>query len=264
MTGRVTLASGVALNTRVDGPDDAPWLVLSNSLGADISMWQPQIPFLTAAYKVLRYDTRGHGKSDVPQGPYHFDDLVGDVIGLMDAMGIQTASFMGLSMGGMTGLGLSLSHADRITRVVCADARADAPPPFVAMWDQRMAAVAQGGLEAIADGTLATWLTEDWRTAHPAEAAAVRAMVTSHNPDGYIACCQALQKLDYLKSLGAAKTPILYVGGDKDVGAAPEVMGAMAAATPGGVYVEIPDAAHVANINAPEAFNAAIKDFLSL
>ena len=264
MTGRVTLASGITLNTQVDGPKDAPWLILSNSLGATLSMWDPQIPFLTTRYRVLGYDTRGHGSSDVPDGPYSFDDLVGDVIGLMDALDIEKACFMGLSMGGMTGLGLSIDHSDRITRVVCADGRADAPPPFVAMWDQRMAAVADGGLEAIADGTLATWLTEDWRAANPDETAAMRTMVTSNNPDGYIACCKALQKLDYLKSLGRAKAPILFVGGSHDMGASPDVMGAMAAATPGGIYIEIPNAAHVANINAPDAFNVAIKDFLSL
>ena len=264
MTDRVTLASGVTLNTKVDGSEDAPWLILSNSLGANLSMWDPQIDFLTKTYRVLRYDTRGHGQSDVPAGPYTFDDLVGDVVGLMDAKSIETAAFMGLSMGGMTGLGLSLNHADRISRVVCADGRADAPPPFVAMWDQRMAAVADGGLEAIADGTLGTWLTETWRQAHPEQTAAVRDMVTATNPDGYIACCKALQKLDYLKSLGAAKAPILYVGGSHDVGAPPEVMTAMADATPGGQFVEIPDAAHVANINAPEAYNAAVARFLEI
>jgi 3-oxoadipate enol-lactonase len=264
MTGRVTLRSGVALNTRTDGPEGAPWLILSNSLGTNLSMWDPQMPFLTSRYRVLRYDTRGHGDSDVPEGPYSFDLLVGDVIELMDALGIQTASFMGVSMGGMTGLGLSIGHSDRISRVVCADARADAPPPFQAMWDTRMAAVNDGGLEAIVEGTLATWLTEDWRVAHPAETDAVREMVVANTPAGYIACCKALQKLDYLKSLGQAMTPILLVGGTQDVGASPEVMGAMAAATPGGTYIEIPNAAHVANINAPEAFNAAIKSFLDL
>ncbi|AKS45360.1 3-oxoadipate enol-lactonase [Octadecabacter temperatus] len=264
MNQSIKLASGVTLNTKIDGPDTAPWLILSNSLGADLTMWDEQIAFLTASYRVLRYDTRGHGASDVPSGPYSFDGLVGDVIGLMDALEIETAHFMGLSMGGMTGLGLSLNHADRITRVVCADGRADAPAPFVAMWDQRMAAVADGGLEAIADGTLGTWLTADWQAANPARTKSVRDMVTATNVDGYIACCKALQKLDYLKSLGDVKIPVLFVGGREDVGASPETMGAMAAATPGGKYIEIADAAHVANINAPEAFNASIKRFLDL
>lgn len=133
MSGRITLASGVTLNTAIDGETDKPWIVLSNSLGANLHMWAPQTDVLTQNYRVLRYDTRGHGESDAPDGPYSFDDLLGDVTGLMDAYEIETAAFMGLSMGGMTGLGLALEHADRVTRVVCADGRADAPEPFRAM-----------------------------------------------------------------------------------------------------------------------------------
>ena len=264
MTGRTRLASGVTLNTRVDGPEDAPWIVLSNSLGATLAMWEPQIPFLSRRYRVLRYDTRGHGDSDTPPGPYDFEDLVGDVLGLLEAFGIDRAGFMGLSMGGMTGLGLAIEHADRIERVVCADGRADAPEPFRAMWDDRIAKVEAGGLEAIADGTLAVWLSEEFRTSHPGETADIRAMITSNDPDGYVACCRALKRLDYLRHLGEARAPVLYVGGSRDKGAPPEVMRAMAEATPGGRFAEIPDAAHVANIDAPEAFNAAVAEFLDI
>ncbi|MFN3147456.1 MAG: 3-oxoadipate enol-lactonase [Paracoccaceae bacterium] len=261
---RATLAGGVTLNTRIDGPADAPWLILSNSLGTTLAMWDPQIDALTARYRVLRYDTRGHGGSDTPPGPYGFADLTGDVIALMDHFGIETAAFMGLSMGGMTGMGLSIHHADRITRVVCADGRADAPPPVRTMWDERIARVQAGGLEAIADATLASWLTGDWRAANPDATARIREMVLSNDPAGYIACCHALKGLDYLRHLGEARAPILFVGGSEDKGASPEVMRAMAAATPGGTYTEIPGAAHVANLNAPAAFTAAIAGFLGL
>jgi 3-oxoadipate enol-lactonase len=252
----------VTLNTQVDGDDGKPWIVLSNSLGANLSMWDPQIETLTARYRVLRYDTRGHGGSDTPEGPYSLDDLVGDVVALMDAKAIDTAAFMGLSMGGMTGLGLALDHGDRISRVVCADGRADAPPPFRDMWDGRIAAVEDGGLEAIVEGTLASWLTEDWRAANPEALDKVRTMVLGNDPKGYVNCCLALKRLDYLRRLGDATIPVLFVGGDQDMGASPEVMRAMADATPGGVYHTVPNAAHVANINAPEAFNAAVSDFL--
>ncbi len=227
-------------------------------------MWDPQIEVLTGAHQVLRYDTRGHGGSDAPEGPYSFDDLVGDVLGLMDAKDIDRADFMGLSMGGMTGLGLAIHHGDRVSRVVCADGRADAPELFRAMWDQRIAAVEGGGLEAIVDGTLATWFTEAWRAANPDGVAAVREMIVSNNPAGYIACCRALQGLDYLRHLGKAKVPVLFVGGSEDKGASPETMREMAAATPGGVFHEIADAAHVANINQPDAYNAAIAEFLGI
>ena len=264
MAGRVELPTGVTLNARVDGEEGRPWIVLSNSLGATLSMWEPQMPLLTKGYRVLRYDTRGHGGSDAPPGPYGFDDFTGDVLGLMDAHGIDRAAFMGLSMGGMTGLGLALDHANRMERVVCADGRADAPEPFRAMWDQRIAKVEEGGLEAIADGTLASWLSEGWREANPGETARIRRMVTSNDPDGYIACCRGLKTLDYLRRLGDVAVPVLYVGGSEDKGASPETMRAMAAATPGGEYREIAGAAHVANLNAPEAFDAAIAEFLGL
>ena len=262
MTGtRVDLGS-LSLQTYVDGPEGAPWIVLSNSLGATAAMWAPQIGMLTQHFRVLRYDTRGHGGSDAPDGPYSFDDLTSDVVGLMDHYGIGSAAFMGLSMGGMTGLGLARDYGARITRVVCADARSDSPPPFQAMWDDRMAKVRAGGLEAIAEGTLASWLTPDWHAANPDDLAAVRDMVLSNDPMGYIACCEALKRLDYFKDLPGLETPVLYVGGALDKGAAPEVMSAMAEATPGGRYVELAGAAHVANINAPDAFNAAIAEFL--
>lgn len=255
--------NGFSLNTRIDGEGD-DWIVLSNSLGADLSMWDDQIEVLTAKYCVLRYDTRGHGGSDTPGEETSFADLNGDVIALMDHFGIEKAAFMGLSMGGMTGMGLAIDHADRVSRVVCADARADAPAPFQANWDSRIAAVSEGGLEAIVDGTLGSWLTEPWREANSARVAQIRAMVLANDPQGYIACCHALKGLDCLRRLGDAGAPILYVGGDQDMGAAPEVMQVMADATPGGRYVSIPDAAHVANINAPAAFNAAIAAFLVL
>ncbi len=255
---------GLRLNTAVDGPEGAPWIILSNSLGASLWMWSPQIAFLTQKYRVLRYDTRGHGGSDTPEGLYTMAGLVGDVIGLMDHFGIEKASFMGLSMGAMTGMGLALTSPERFDRMVLADGRADAPEPFRAMWDDRIGKVADGGLEAIVDGTLATWFTEDWRNANAATLEQVRAMILDTRPDGYIACCRALQGLDYLRHLGDVTVPSLYVGGAQDMGAAPAVMQAMADATPGGRYVEIPNAAHVANINAPEAYNAAIAEFLEL
>ncbi|MDJ0637325.1 MAG: 3-oxoadipate enol-lactonase [Paracoccaceae bacterium] len=264
MSDKVALSPGLTLNTAIDGDKGNPWIVLSNSLGANLSMWDPQIDVLTTKYRVLRYDTRGHGGSDVPEGPYDFAGLVADVIALMDAHDIESAAFMGLSMGGMTGLGLALDHPDRVSRVVCADGRADAPEPFRAMWDQRMAAVGEHGLAGIVDGTLATWFTEAWREANPDKLAEVRSMVLGNDPAGYTACCQALKRLDYLRRLGDVTIPVLYVGGSEDKGAAPEVMRAMAAATPGGKFHEVPDAAHVANINQPKAFNDAVAGFLDL
>lgn len=255
---------GVTLNTRLDGPEGAPWMILSHSLGATLSMWDPQIDVLTTRYRVLRYDTRGHGQSAVPPGPYSLDDLVGDVVALMDRMKIEQASWMGLSMGAMTGMGLALRHGDRFQRMVLADGRADAPEGFCTMWDQRTALIRDGGTEAIADGTMDSWLTADFRNANPDVVAQMRAMVVDTPDAGYIACALALKELDYLRHLGNVSVPVLYIGGDQDMGAAPEVMQAMADATPGARYVSVENAAHVANVNRPAAFNAAISAFLGL
>ena len=156
--GRVDLGA-ITLNCRVDGAEGRDWLILSNSLGATMAMLEDQMPALSARYRVLRYDTRGHGQSDAPEGPYSFADLTGDVVALMDHFGIERTAFMGLSMGGMTGLGLAIDHAPRVSRVVCADGRADAPEGFRTMWDTRIARVREGGLAAIVQGTVESWLT---------------------------------------------------------------------------------------------------------
>ena len=260
---RVDLGS-ITLNACIDGPEDAPWIVLSNSLGANLSMWDAQIDTLTRKFRVLRYDVRGHGQSDAPAGPYTLDQLESDIIAMMDHYGIEQAAYMGLSMGAMCGMGLALSHGDRFTQMILADGRADAPDGFRNMWDDRIAKVQADGLAGIVEGTLNSWLTEDWRNANPGALEQVRQMVLGNDPNGYIGCCRALQGLDYLRQLGGVRTPTLYVGGSQDMGAAPAVMQAMADATPGARYVEIPNAAHVANINAPETFNAILSDFLEI
>lgn len=255
--------AGGTIQCRVDGPEGAPWVVLSNSLGASMAMWDPQVPALTATHRVLRYDTRGHGGSATVAGPFTIADLVADAVAVMDAHGVERADFVGLSMGGMTGLGLALAHPRRVRRLVCADARADAPEAFRANWDARIAKVTEGGLAAIVDTTLEGWLTADFRAAHPDVVAQVRTMVLGNDPAGYAACCAALKTLDYFKDLGRITVPTLYVCGEHDKGAAPDVMRAMAQATPGAEFVLIPDAAHVANLNAPEAFTAALRAYLT-
>ena len=264
MMVQVRLSDGTMLNTRVDGSEGAPWVVMSNSLGADLSMWDGQLDLLARKYRVLRYDQRGHGASDAPAGPYAFDQLVADVIAIIDHHSVGTADFVGLSMGAMTGMGLAIQHPGRFGKMVLADARAVATDAYKAMWDQRIEAVAAGGVEAVAEGSLGLWFTEEWRNANPAATAAARSMIVATDPGGYINCCHALRGLDFLRHLGKVTVPVLYLCGGKDKGAPPEAMQEMAQATPGSRYVEIPDAGHVANINQPEAFNQALAEFLGL
>jgi 3-oxoadipate enol-lactonase len=256
--------AGGRLFTRVDGEDVRPWLVLSNSLAADHTMWDPQIPLLTKRYRVLRYDTRGHGRSDAPPAPYSFDDLVGDVRAVMDHYRVERAAYMGLSLGGMTGLGLALAHPDRLSALVCCDARADNPEPFVKSWDDRIAVVDQKGTEGLVAGTIERWLTPDFRAAHPEEEAKLSAMIRATKPEGYKGCATALKTLDYLKDLGRMRVPTLYVVGADDTGAPVPAMQAMAGATPGGKLAIVPAAAHIANVNNPEGFAQAISAFLSV
>ena len=255
---------GGRLATRADGPADAPAIILSHSLGATMQMWTPQMELLARHRRVIRYDARGHGASDVPDGPWSFEDLVADVNAVMEAHDVSRGDFLGLSLGGMTGLGLALAHPNRIERLVMADGRADAPEPFRENWDLRIGKVRAGGLAAIADGTLESWFTAAWRAANPEAAAEVRAMILATDPEGYMRACATLKTLDYLRLLGGMKVPTLYLCGEHDMGAPPEVMRAMADATPGARFELVPDAAHVANINNPAAFNAAIAGFLDL
>jgi 3-oxoadipate enol-lactonase len=254
---------GFSLAAFIDGqPEGAPWIILSNSLGASAMMWEPQLELLGKRYRILRYDTRGHGASDMPPGAYSFDDLVGDVIALMDDFGIAKSSYIGLSLGGMTGLGLAIHHGDRFDRIVCCDARADNPPPFVQSWDDRMAAIAKGGLEAILPATMERWFVERWRKDNPDTLKRFESIFLLTK--GFGGCAEALKRLDYLKDLGKIRIPMLYVGGEKDMGAPPQVMRAMADATPGARFAEVPDAAHLPNVDNTKDFNAAISSFLGL
>ncbi|GGK35625.1 3-oxoadipate enol-lactonase [Salinarimonas ramus] len=263
---RIEVGRGVRLRVRRDAcaTPDAPTIVLSNSLAASLEMWDAQVALLRTRFHVVRYDTRGHGGSDVPAGPYGFSDLVGDVVGLMDALAIPRATFMGLSLGGMTGLGLAIAHPDRVERLVCCAARADAPAPVVAAWESRIATVSEGGVDAIADETLARWLSDDFRARDPERAAAIRAMIAGTPADGWIACARALQTLDYARSLGTIKAPTLYVVGSDDAAATPDVMRAMAEATPGARLAVIEGGRHLPNVDSAAEFDRVLAGFLGI
>ncbi len=257
---------GGSLYSRIEASErsDPSWLILSNSLAADHTMWDPQLPALAARYRVLRYDTRGHGLSDAPDGPYSFDMLVDDVVALMDHHGIERAAYMGLSLGGMTGLGLALKHPQRVERLVCCDARADAPEPFVKSWDERLAAIEREGMRGILQGTIERWLTPTFRKENPEVVARVEQMILGTSLAGYRGCAEALKRLDYLKDLARITVPTLFVVGAEDAGAPPDVMRRMAEAVPGARLAVVPDAAHIANMDNAAGFYEAVADFLEL
>ncbi|MBW8267983.1 alpha/beta fold hydrolase [Caldovatus aquaticus] len=264
MTETWVQAKGARLYARADGREDAPAILLCNSLASDHTMWDAQVPLLSARYRVLRYDRRGHGRSEAPEGPYSLPMLVADALAVLDRFGVRRAAFMGLSLGGMTGIGLCLAHPERVERLVCCDCRADAPEPFRASWDERIATVRAGGMQAVLQPTIERWLRPAFREADPAAVRRVEAMILGTPVAGYEGCARAIQGLDYFKDLGRMRVPTLYVTGEFDAGAPPEVMRAMAEATPGGRLAVVPGSHHLPNIDNEAGFAAAIGEFLGL
>lgn len=252
------------LHSSVSGRDGGPTLLLLNSFGATQAMWDPQMSLLESRYRVIRCDTRGHGQSSTPTAPYNFDDIVADVLGVLDSHDVETASIMGLSLGGMTALGVGLKAPARVDRVVCCAARADAPAPFVQNWHNRLGMLADGGIEAVWNGTVGMWLGEETRKMHPEREAALRESFLKTTEEGYRGCANALMGLDYLRHLGELAVPTLFVAGAEDMAAPPETMLAMAKACPGSEYAIVPGAKHIINIDRPKDFNVAILGFLDL
>lgn len=247
------------LAIRIDGEPGLPWLILANSLGSDMSLWEPQMAMLLRHRRVLRFDQPGHGDSGPPSRALSMADLAADIIAIMDAHAIAKADMIGLSMGGMTVLGLAIHHPERLRRAVCACARASFPPPAILAWDERIHAVEQGGMAAVAAGTLSRWFTPDAPQALRDHA---EAMILKTSVAGYVACVEALKGLDHEKRLGDIAVPMLYLAGEHDMAAPAAAMRDMAKATPGARMTVIDGAAHIANMEAPAAFDAALAGFL--
>jgi len=258
---KIIKTATIEINYAQDGPADAPALIFSNSLGSDLSMWQAQADHFKNDYRIVRYDHRGHGGSAVPEGPYSFEDLSMDVVALMDALGIERAHFAGLSMGGMTALGLALDHADRLLSCTSCNCVAGYSPEGIKVWDERIAAISANGLEPVLETTISRWFTQPTIDSRPDEMDAIRKMIMATTVEGYLACCGALKKLNYLERLSTIATPTLFISGTHDMGAPAAAMRDMHERVDGSSYVEL-DAAHVSNVERPAEFNRALGDFL--
>lgn len=256
----IASSDGVQLHFRLDGPETAPVLILSNSLGTNLEMWQPQMAALALRFRVLRYDTRGHGQSGLSPSPYQVDTLGKDVLALLDALGIARAHFCGLSMGGMTGMWLGVHAPDRIGRLALCNTAAKIGTPDV--WNSRIATVEKGGIEAILSGVIQRWFTEDFANRQPREVERIAAMLLATSPQGYCAACGAVRDMDQRQAIAAIRAPTLVVTGRYDL-ATPAADGRLVAdAIPGAGYVELP-AAHLSNIECEQAFTGALLDFLT-
>jgi 3-oxoadipate enol-lactonase len=235
-------------------------VVLSNSLGTTLAMWDPQMPTLTARFRVVRYDTRGHGSSIVSPGGYGIDALGRDVVGLLDALNIPRFHFCGLSMGGAVGMWLALNASERIDRLVLADTA----PKFgtAEKWNARIEAVSKGGPGAIADAVLEGWFTPRFRERAPDTVARMRQMLLTAPTEGYLASCAAVRDVDLRNSIGRIACPTLVIVGTHDVPTPPAQARELTERIAGARYVEL-DAAHISNVEAAQSFSAELLGFLT-
>ena len=252
-----------AFRVTVDGDAAAPALILSNSLGTLLEMWDPQVTAFSAHYRVIRYDARGHGGSPVTPGPYSFADLGQDVLAVLDALGVEQAAFCGISMGGHTGLWLGVHAASRFNAIAVCNSAAKIGTPQG--WNERAAMVREGGqasMQALAESSPGRWFSAEFINAQAATVQRAQAWIAGLAPQGYAACCEALATSDLRGDLGRITTPTLLLAGASDPVTTVADAQAMQAGIAGARLAVVP-ASHLSNLEAPPAFNQAVLHFLA-
>ena len=250
----------VRLHYTLSGRDDGELLVLSNSLGSSLRMWDKILAPLEARYRVFRYDTRGHGESNVPRGPYTLDQLGQDVINLLDKIGAERVSFCGLSLGGLTGLWLGLHASHRLDRLILANTAARIGT--TEMWDERIAMARQSGMESLSVASLGRWFTPLYRESHREEMDQIRRMIASTSAEGYCACCTVLREADLRARISSIAVPTLVIAGTHDPATPPSDGRAIAGAIAGAQYVEL-DTSHLSAWERANQFSDAVLQFLA-
>jgi 3-oxoadipate enol-lactonase len=251
----------VDVHHSLEGPEDAPVLVLSSSLGTTHAMWDAAASALAQRLRVLRYDTRGHGESPVPPGPYSVAELGGDVLALLDRLGLKRASFCGLSIGGMTGIWLGVHAPQRIDRLVLCCTAAHLPPRE--LWIERAALVRERGTAPLVDSALDRWFTPRFRDRDPETVRWIGEMLLATPAEGYASCCEALADFDMRGDLETIRAPTLILAGADDPVGTPERSREMEAAISGARLVVLPSARHLAAVEQPEAVSRAVADHLA-
>lgn len=253
-------ADGCRINVLVEGRDAGPTLLLSNSLGCTLQMWEPQMAALTKVFRVIRYDRRGHGKSELGATPYSIERFGRDVLAILDDLNIARAHWCGISMGGMVGQWLAANAGERFDRMILANTACYYPDP--ANWDARIKAVREAGLAAIADAVMTGWFTADFREHAPQVVARMKAMLLSTPPEGYLACCEALRTLDQRELLGKISNPTLVIAGRHD-SSTPVAAGEFIRSRIPKASMTILDAAHISSVEQADAFTEAVIGFLT-
>ena len=248
------------LHCRVEGPADAPPLLLGGSLGTSLAMWQPQLAALTERYRVIRYDHRGHGESPVPPGPYRIDDLGRDVIALLDRLGLDRAHVGGLSLGGMVGMWLAANAPERVDRLMllCAVPRLGPPQD----WAERAETVRAAGMQAVVEAVIGRWFTPRFAGRHRGVVSWAMRQLTATPAQGYANCCEVIEHLALEPALESICAPTLVVAGADDPATPPAMIHDVASAIPNARMAIVPDAAHLANVEQPQAVTELMLDFL--
>jgi 3-oxoadipate enol-lactonase len=255
----MTAEGTVALHHRIEGPEDAPVLVLSNSLGTTLEMWRDQAPALRERFRLVRYDHRGHGGSRVPPGPYAMDDLGRDVLALLDGLGVKRFSFCGLSIGGMVGMWLASEAPERVERLVlCCTAPGFDPDAY----STRARTVREHGVAEVADAVLERWFTPAFREDHPDVLEWAGRMLRETPPEGYAGCCEAISAADLGERLGDIRAPTLIIAGAEDAAAPPGRSESIRDSVPDARLEILSPAAHLANVERSEAMTEAILEHL--
>lgn len=254
-------SNGTTLNYRFDGPAQGPVVMLSNSLASNLTIWEFQVPALVdSGYRVLRYDSRGHGLSAVPEGPYSIELLTADVIGLMDSLGLEKVHFCGISMGGMVGQTLGTRYGDRLISLVLCSTSAHIAPREI--WDERIETVRKHGMGAVADATIDRWFTKDGQERLHEEVEKIRQMILNTSIDGFCACCAAIRDMDQRKSIRTITTQTLVVVGEKDLGTPVSAAELIHERIPFSALRVLSDAAHFLHMEQASAFNHELLEFL--
>jgi 3-oxoadipate enol-lactonase len=258
---RIT-ANGIQMHYTLNGPASAPVVTLSHSLATNLAMWEPQLNALAARYRVLRYDTRGHGGTDAPSGPYSLDQMAEDAVALLRALGIERTHFIGLSMGGMIGQVLALTHSEMLRSLILCDTSSRVPAEAKSVWDERIRVAESQGMAPHVEPTIGRWFTPPFAAKHPEIVERVRAMIRQTEPQGYVGCCHAIKALDLTDRLSAIAVPTLIVVGEDDPGTPVAASRAIHERIRGSELVILKSASHLSNIEQAEAFTKALLDFL--
>jgi 3-oxoadipate enol-lactonase len=258
-----TKVNGIEVSYELHGKEGAPWLVLSHSLACSVRMWDPQIAALKDKYRILAYDTRGHGGTEAPKGQYTLELLADDLFFLLQELKIKTAHFCGLSMGGMIGQTFALKYPGVFKSLVLADTTSRYPAEAWPTWQDRIKTAEAKGMEPLAQPTLERWFTEPFRKSNPKAVDAIRKLIVSTPVAGYVGCCYAIPKINLTARLKDIKCPILVIVGENDPGTPPAMAREIHDNAPGSKLAILPQAAHLANLEQPEGFTQALQKFLS-